>query len=115
MKVTNWKRKLAGALLAAGIWVPGVAYAQVIPLGDPSFEDFSDLGGDNYAYASDYRPTSAWVDDLYSPGGYVEDDADSNWLYNSSYDINRRPAPHGRSGNARRQQLQRPDRGRRGL
>ena len=42
MKVTDLRRKLAAALLAAGIFIPStVVYAQIIPLGDSSFEDFA--------------------------------------------------------------------------
>jgi PEP-CTERM motif len=107
MKVTNWCRKLSAAVLAAGIWVPGVSYAVNIPLGDPSFDAFAVPafpGGLGYAYSDTYRPTSAWVDDLDSPGppDYVQDDGNSNWLYDAGYaeggsTARRRPAP--RSGN----------------
>lgn len=101
MKVTNWCRKLSSAILAAGIWVPSMAYAVNIPLGDPSFEDFTVPAfpaGDGYAYSNAYRPTSAWVDDLDSPPGYVQDDGDSNWLYDAAYaeggsTARKRPAP----------------------
>ena len=41
MKVTNWTKKLSAAIVAAGIWVPGLAYATSIPLGDPSFEVYT--------------------------------------------------------------------------
>jgi hypothetical protein len=97
MKVTNWCGKLSAAILAAGIWVPGMAYAQVsIPLGDSSFEAFAVPafpGGDGFAYSDTYRPTSAWVDDLDNPpdgtGGpsdyYLQDDGGSNWLYDAAY------------------------------
>jgi PEP-CTERM motif-containing protein len=102
MKVTNWCRNLAFSLVAAGIWVPGVVYAaNIIPLGDPSFDDYdvaalSAHGG--YAYSDEYRPTSAWVDDLdHAGGGYYEDDGNSNWLYTAAYGTGFRPAP--RSGN----------------
>ena len=77
MKITNWRKKLAAALVAAGIWVPSTAFATDIPLGDPSFEDFTVSA---YAYSDTYRPTSAWVDDLYSTGGYVEDDGNTHNL-----------------------------------
>jgi hypothetical protein len=53
-------------------------------LGDPSFEAFA-VPAVGYAYADDYRPTSAWVDDPDSPPGYIQDDADSQWLYSSTY------------------------------
>jgi hypothetical protein len=89
MKVTNWCRKLSAAILAAGIWVPGMAYAVSIPLGDPSFEAFAVPAfpaGAGYAYADAYRPTSPWVDDLdHNVGKYVQDNADSNWLYDAAY------------------------------
>ncbi|HEX2475530.1 MAG TPA: PEP-CTERM sorting domain-containing protein [Lacipirellulaceae bacterium] len=113
MKVTNWCRKLSAAILAAGIWVPGAAYAVNIPLGDPSFEAFTVPafpGGLGYAYSDTYRPTSAWVDDLDNPpdgtGGpsdyYLQDDGGSNWLYVAAYaeggsTLRRRAAP--RTGN----------------
>jgi hypothetical protein len=86
MKITNWCRKLSAALLAAGVWVPSMAYAIDIPLGDPSFENYV-VPGVGYAYSDAYRPTSAWVDDLDSPPGYTEDDGvgESNWLYDSDY------------------------------
>ncbi|MEX2307997.1 MAG: PEP-CTERM sorting domain-containing protein [Pirellulales bacterium] len=84
MKITNWCKTLSVTLLAAGIWVPSMAYAVDIPLGDPSFEDFV-VPAIGYAYSDTYRPTSAWVDDLDSPPGYTEDDGTSAWLYNSAY------------------------------
>ncbi len=100
MKVTHWWKKLSAAIVAAGIFVPGMAYAVNIPLGDPSFEDYV-VPSRGYAYATGaygtYRPTSAWVDDLDSPPGYTQDDADSNWLYNTTYGessaAHRRAAP----------------------
>lgn len=95
MKVTNWCRNLRVTLLAAGFSLPGVAYAQSITLGDPSFEAYvvpAFPGGDGFAYAQPiygytgaYRPTSAWVDDLDSPPGYTQDDGNSNWLYDAAY------------------------------
>jgi hypothetical protein len=105
MKINNWCKHLAGALLAAGIWIPNVSYAINIPVGDNSFEDFvvpAFPAGAGYAYSDTYRPTSAWVDDLDSPPGYVQDDGDSNWLYDAGYaeggsSARKRPAP--RTGN----------------
>jgi hypothetical protein len=110
MKVGNWCKNVAAALLAAGIWLPNVSYAANIPLGDASFEDFTVPSSFGYAYAAPlgspkvnvgYRPTSAWVDDLSSPMGYTQDDKVSNWLYNSAYGessaAHRRAAP--RTGN----------------
>jgi hypothetical protein len=105
MKVTNWTRKLRVTLVAAGICVPGAAYAQVIPLGDPGFEAFTVPANPGFAYAAppngSYRPTSAWIDDLDSPPGYTQDDSVSNWLYTAAYaedDTNsRRASP--RTGN----------------
>lgn len=102
MKISNWCKKLSAAIAAAGIWVPSMAYAQVnIPLGDPSFEAYVvPAFPPGYAYADDYRPTSDWVDDPDSPPGYIEDDADSQWLYNADYaedPSNSRGAP--RTGN----------------
>ena len=89
MKVTKPLKGLAAALIAAGIRVPSACRAGSIPLGDPSFEDYVVPTAVGYAYAgpagSGYRPTSAWVDDLDSPSGYTQDDAASNWLYNSAY------------------------------
>ena len=89
MKVTNWTKKLRVTLVAAGICVPGAAYAQVIPLGDPGFEAYAVPADPGYAYAAppngSYRPTSAWVDDLDSPPGYTQDDGVSNWLYTAAY------------------------------
>jgi PEP-CTERM motif-containing protein len=84
MKIGNWTRKLASALVAAGIWIPSIVYAANIPLGDPSFEAYT-VPASGYAYADEYRPTSAWVDDMDSPGGYTQDDVDSNWMYNANY------------------------------
>ena len=106
MKVTNWCRKLSATILAAGIWVPSVSYAVTIPLGDSSFEDFAVPAfpaGAGYAYSDDYRPTSAWVDDLdHNAGFYNQDDGNSNWLYDAAYaeggsTARKRPAP--RTGN----------------
>ncbi len=91
MKVTKPLKGLVAALMAAGIWVPSACRAASIPLGDPSFENYVVPAAVGYAYATPppegagYRPTSAWVDDLDSPAGYVQDDNDSNWLYNSAY------------------------------
>lgn len=100
MKVRNWLRKIPAALFAAGIFVPGLAYAVDIPLGDPSFEAYV-VPSRGYAYAADplgaYRPTSPWVDDLDAPAGYTQDDGASNWLYSASYaeatTFTKRPAP----------------------
>jgi len=107
MKITNWCRRLSATLLATGIWVPSMAHAITIPLGDPSFEDYAVPPAVGYAYAAPppagaaYRPTSAWVDDLDSPPGYTQDDNDSNWLYDATYAeasaLHRRPSP--RTGN----------------
>jgi hypothetical protein len=105
MKINNWCKHLASALLAAGIWIPNVGYAVNIPLGDDSFDDFAVPAfpaGAGYAYSDTYRPTSAWVDDLDSPPGYVQDDGGSNWLYDAAYaemgsTARKRPAP--RTGN----------------
>jgi len=101
MKVTKWWKKLSVAIVAAGIWVPGVAYAVNIPLGDPSFEVYPVPLSPGYAYAANpagaYRPTSAWVDDLDSPAGYTQDDHASNWLYETNYaevaTYSKRPSP----------------------
>ncbi|HJQ81621.1 MAG TPA: hypothetical protein VJ828_16785 [Lacipirellulaceae bacterium] len=106
MKVTNWCKSLRVALLAGGVWLPGAVYAQNIPLGDPSFEDYVVPANPGYAYAAppfgSYRPTSAWVDDLDGPGGLGQDNNDSNWLYDANYAqtgsaARRRPTP--RTGN----------------
>lgn len=87
MTVTRWWKKLSAAIVAAGIWVPS-AYAINIPLGDPSFEAYA-VPAAGYAYAAEphgtYRPTSAWVDDLDSPVGYIQDNHASNWLYTATY------------------------------
>jgi hypothetical protein len=100
MKVTNWCKSLRVSLLAAGLSVPGAVYAQNIPLGDPSFEAFP-VPAIGYAYSDEYRPTSAWIDDLDNPPGYTQDDGASSWLYNAAYaedDTNsRRASP--RTGN----------------
>jgi hypothetical protein len=98
MKISNWCRKLSAAIVAAGIWVPGMAYAQFnIPLGDPSFEDYA-VPAIGYAYANTYRPTSAWIDDQDNPPGYTQDNSASAWLYDLDYaDANGRGAP--RTGN----------------
>lgn len=100
MKIGNWLKAVPTALVAAGLWIPNVAYAANIPLGDPSFEDYA-VPAAGYAYANAYRPTSAWVDDLDSPAGYTQDNATSNWLYNAAYGessaTSRRAAP--RTGN----------------
>jgi hypothetical protein len=100
MKITNWCKKLSATLLAAGIMTPTVSYAATnIPLGDPSFEAYAvDPFPPGYAYANEYRPTSAWIDDQDSPPGYTEDNVASNWLYDADYsDANGRGAP--RTGN----------------
>ncbi|MBL9162367.1 MAG: PEP-CTERM sorting domain-containing protein [Planctomycetaceae bacterium] len=100
MKIGNWFKCVPAALLAAGLWIPNYASAAGVPLGDPSFEAYV-VPSVGYAYANEYRPTSAWVDDLDSPPGYTQDDANSNWLYNAAYGeasaAHRRAAP--RTGN----------------
>jgi hypothetical protein len=100
MKISNWCKSVALKLVAAGVMLPSAAYAVDIPLGDTSFEDFV-VPAIGYAYADDYRPTSAWVDDLDSPPGYTEDNAASHWLYDAVYaedpTNSRRGAP--RTGN----------------
>lgn len=102
MKIRNWVKTVPAALLAAGIWVQP-AQALDIPLGDASFEDYTVPASPGYAYAADpngaYRPTSAWIDDPDSAG---QDDANSNWLYDTNYAENgstarKRPTP--RTGN----------------
>jgi len=100
MKITNWRRKIAASLVAAGMIAPASAFAIDIPLGDPSFEAYV-VPGRGYAYAADplgaYRPTSPWVDDLDNVPGYTQDDAASNWLYTAAYaeatTFTKRPAP----------------------
>jgi hypothetical protein len=89
MKVTNWKRKIAASLVAAGLWVPS-AYAIDIPLADPSFEAFAipagPVGG-QYAYANAYRPNgSPWIDDQdHNAAPYFQDTNPSSWLYTTAY------------------------------
>lgn len=87
MKITiSWRKCVATALLAAGIWMPSVVRAASIPLGDPSFEDYAiDSVGNQYAYADAYRPTSAWIDDQDGIGGGNQDDVVSNWIYTTAY------------------------------
>ena len=86
MKITKWTKNLCAAIVAAGIWAPGVAYAVNIPLGDAGFENFSVAGLGGYAYADAYRPAgSPWVDDLDSPPGYTQDNVASAWLYDANY------------------------------
>jgi hypothetical protein len=83
MKVTiNWRKVVATALLAAGVWVPSAVQAANIPLQDASFEAFV---ANQYAYADAYRPTSAWIDDQDGIGGETQDNIDSNWLYTAAY------------------------------
>jgi len=89
MKVTNWRRKLTAAIVAAGIYVPGVAYGANINVPDGDFEAYQ-VPSRNYAYAAGplgaYRPTSPWVDDLdHNSGSYIQDNGSSNWLYNTTY------------------------------
>jgi hypothetical protein len=91
MKVTiNWRKVVGTALLAAGIWVPSAVQAANIPLADPSFEDYAIStavgAGSQYAYANEYRPTSAWIDDQdHFSEPYVQDTNPSSWLYTSAY------------------------------
>jgi hypothetical protein len=93
MKVTNWRKKIAAAILAAGIWTPGVASAINIPVPDGDFEAYDVAPHGNFAYAiaggsytGAYRPTSPWVDDKdHFSGAYIQDNASSNYLYNVAY------------------------------
>jgi hypothetical protein len=100
MKIGNWFKSVPAVLVAAGLWIPNVAYGVNIPLADASFEDYV-VPAAGFAYANQYRPTSGWVDDLDSPPGYTQDNATSNWLYNGAYGesnaTHRRAAP--RTGN----------------
>lgn len=88
MRIYNMKtriaRKMAACvILACGFLSTSFLYSfEEIALGDPSFEAFV-VPASGYAYADSYRPTSAWIDDQDSPGGYVQDDANSNWLYST--------------------------------
>lgn len=109
MRVTNWRKKLGTALVAAGMLSPAAALAVDIPLGDASFEDYVvPVAGPyaGYAYSDLYRPTSAWIDDQESPSLFyqtpnndnLEDDGQGNWLYNAAYaESSGRAAP--RTGN----------------
>lgn len=85
---STFSQKMLATAFAGGLAFLGAtqANATLVPLGDASFEDFV-VPGVGYAYADTYRPTSAWEDYL------GPDDAASNWLYDNSYDIGRRPAP----------------------
>jgi hypothetical protein len=95
MKISNWLSKVASALVAAGCICPAAMAAVNIPLGDPSFENYAiPTGGpanSQFAYANQYRPTSAWVsriDDMdYVLHQYHQDSGplNSNWLYTSAY------------------------------
>ncbi len=122
MKVTNWRRKLLASLVASGAIAPAVSFAVDIPLGDPSFDLYTQgtLPTKGYAYASGtngaYRPTgSPWVDDLDNAEGFTQDNANSNWLYTASYAEppgSVRPAPrtgnqamHGLDGNFNAQEV----------
>jgi hypothetical protein len=80
----NWKKKIASALLAAGIFVPSAAQALDIPLGDPSFEAFS-VPGAGYAYANAYNVGSAWVSNPDGSGPANGGANASNWLYDADY------------------------------
>ena len=99
MRIGNWCKKLSATLVAAGIFLPSISVAANIPLGDPSFEAYTVPPAVGYAYADEYRPTSAWIANQDMAG---EDSADSNWLYDADYaengsSVRRRPAP--RTGN----------------
>jgi hypothetical protein len=102
MKISNWCKKVALSLVAAGCVNPAAMAAVNIPLGDPSFEDYQIptagvAAGLQYAYAIDtrlnkfdYRPTSAWIsriDDNIAGQPFHQDggkDA-SNWIYTAAY------------------------------
>lgn len=92
MKISNWFSKVASALVAAGCISPAMA-AVNIPLGDPSFEAYtistSATAGSQYAYANQYRPTSAWVsriDDNINGANFQDGGPHaSNWIYTSAY------------------------------
>ena len=95
MKITNWRKKLAAAIVAAGIMVPGVARAGVITVPDADFKTFDVTNSPaltSYAYANyssgkgpyrtgDPNTASPWVDDLgHNAGNYIQDSGRSNWL-----------------------------------
>lgn len=97
MKFTNWRKKFASTLVAAGVFVPGVAIGTTIPIGDSGFEDYSLVaaGGGAYAYSDQssfngsegYRTSgsgmvSAWEDDR---GLSNNDIKPSNFIYNAAY------------------------------
>ncbi len=94
MKVSNWCRKLIATIIAGGARTPGLAHAVSVTVGDPGFDVYTVSPSLNYAYATGaygaYRPTSPWVDDLDSPRSasgilHIQDDDESNWMYNSTY------------------------------
>lgn len=107
----NWKKSIASALMAAGIFVPSAVQAYNVPLGDPGFEDYDTAphGGFSYAsptgaphnYTGAYRPTSAWISNPGNAGGPLDGGRnDANWMYNAAYVVSTggtQPAP--RSGN----------------
>jgi hypothetical protein len=101
MKLTNWKRGVASALLAAGIWAPSVVQAANIPLGDPSFEAYTVPTSDGYAYANQYRPTSAWVGNPDGSGPLDGGFNASNWMFNSAYAETPAGSPPGRRAHPR--------------
>lgn len=105
MKVTNWRKKLAAALVAAGMMAPSAAYAATITVPDADFKTYT-VPSRGFAYATGsfgaYRPPgSPWVDDLgHSAGNYIQDNNRSSWLYNSTYASASSiyPFPHGGAG-----------------
>lgn len=107
MRVTNWKKKIVAAILAAGIYVPCSVYATPIPVPDANFEAYDPsphnggfayaaAGGGSGSYTGAYRPTSPWVDDLdHFSGAYIQDNTVSNYLYDTVYaNAGGRPTPH---------------------
>lgn len=93
MKISNWCRKAALSLIAAGSVSPAAIAAVNIPIGDPSFEAFpistASPAGSQYAYANQYRPTSAWIsriDDNINGANFQDGGPHaSNWIYTSAY------------------------------
>ncbi len=92
MKISNWCKQISLTLVAAGIFMPAVAHAVDIPLGDPSFEAFqvpTTGPSAGYAYANQYRPTSAWIsriDDNINGQNFQDGGPHaSNWIYNAAY------------------------------
>jgi len=98
----RFSKQLGLIVMASGLAIPATAYGiATLPLADGGFEDYEINASVGYAYANEYRPTSAWVGNPDDAPGPVDGGPDaSNWIYDANYAetgsvLRKRAAPTG--------------------